>query len=442
MQRRRTDPRLILVCVLAGCASAAGRAPSHDEACRVGSPHNGSAPERLVIAVDGEVDVAHAPRPRTAAERLVFAQLYETLVTLDCEGRLVPGLASAWRRTPDGSGWIFTLRRDARFSDGAALTARDVAASWAMSGGDIASLAVLGDRDLRVQTSSDALAQPLRFADPAYAVARPAPSGGWPLGTGGYVVDRDGGPHTLRLLPVEPAADPLLEVTDLRGADPRNALDTGIDVLPSNSPRALDYAAVHPSYRVVPLPWDVTYALVVPERGGTSMGSPQSLEEGVAEGVRVELARDAVRVTARASSSPSVSCAGPRPASVPRERSIRYSATDATARALAERLVSLAAAARSDVRGASIMTALAGMTPRGAAPLEERALRRGDDLAHVASMPLRTADTCANVAVAARVFPLIDTRSSVILRSGVVLTVDGNGTLHFVTRGFSLDGGR
>ncbi|MGH7552076.1 MAG: ABC transporter substrate-binding protein, partial [Longimicrobiales bacterium] len=83
----------------------------------------------IVVGLEGAVDPANAPRPRNRAERLVFSQVYETLVRVDCEGRVVPGLAESWIRQPRGDEWLFTLRGDARFHDGAPVTARDVVES-------------------------------------------------------------------------------------------------------------------------------------------------------------------------------------------------------------------------------------------------------------------------------------------------------------------------
>lgn len=58
------------------------------------------------------------------------ALLYDNLVQFDEAGQVVPGLAHAWEVSADGRTWTFRLRTDARFHDGRAVTARDVAASF------------------------------------------------------------------------------------------------------------------------------------------------------------------------------------------------------------------------------------------------------------------------------------------------------------------------
>lgn len=55
----------------------------------------------------------------------VLLYAYDTLVSTDKDGKLVPGLAESWQVKPDSA--TFTLRKDVTCSDGAKLTASDVA---------------------------------------------------------------------------------------------------------------------------------------------------------------------------------------------------------------------------------------------------------------------------------------------------------------------------
>src|SRR3989442_338214 len=63
-----------------------------------------AAPDTLSVAVPGAVDPAHAPVPVTGGERVLFRQLYETLLRPDCEGRLHPALAAACSTADRGAG--------------------------------------------------------------------------------------------------------------------------------------------------------------------------------------------------------------------------------------------------------------------------------------------------------------------------------------------------
>src|SRR5438552_3906532 len=128
------------------CAVAAAPTPARDT---------------VTIGLTEPVDPAHAPVPRNDAERLVFPQLYETLLQVDCDGRIVPGLARSWSADEAGRRWTFTLRGDARLWDGSPVTAQDVVASWigrhsgssglTWSGGLGHAATVIGERAVRVE---------------------------------------------------------------------------------------------------------------------------------------------------------------------------------------------------------------------------------------------------------------------------------------------------
>ena len=60
----------------------------------------------------------------------VVDQLYEGLLELDHELEVKPALAEMWSVSEDGLRYGFRLRQDARFHDGAAVTAEDVAESF------------------------------------------------------------------------------------------------------------------------------------------------------------------------------------------------------------------------------------------------------------------------------------------------------------------------
>jgi oligopeptide transport system substrate-binding protein len=61
----------------------------------------------------------------------VLRALFEGLVGRNARtGEPVPAAATAWKMTDGGRKWVFTLRPDARWSDGSALTADDFVYSW------------------------------------------------------------------------------------------------------------------------------------------------------------------------------------------------------------------------------------------------------------------------------------------------------------------------
>lgn len=88
----------------------------------------------------GQVVIANA-EPATAAywdpaasfglvDDQVASLVYDTLLSMDAEGRLGPNLASEWERVSDTE-VTFTIRDDAKFHDGTPVTPEDVVASLA-----------------------------------------------------------------------------------------------------------------------------------------------------------------------------------------------------------------------------------------------------------------------------------------------------------------------
>ena len=86
----------------------------------------------------GQLERGNGPEPSTLdAHRCqevacgnVLRDLYEGLVTEDAAGRLIPGMAARWQVSADGRVWTFHLRDGLRWSNGEALTAADIVASF------------------------------------------------------------------------------------------------------------------------------------------------------------------------------------------------------------------------------------------------------------------------------------------------------------------------
>ncbi len=59
----------------------------------------------------------------------VLRDLFEGLTNQDAQGKIVPGVAQSWSSN-DNKTWLFTLRKDARWSNGQPVTAQDFVYSW------------------------------------------------------------------------------------------------------------------------------------------------------------------------------------------------------------------------------------------------------------------------------------------------------------------------
>ncbi|MGL5749236.1 MAG: ABC transporter substrate-binding protein [Paraclostridium sp.] len=60
----------------------------------------------------------------------VMTNTMEGLVRIDESGSAVPGIAETWETSEDGKTWTFKLRKDAKWSNGDSVTAKDFEYSW------------------------------------------------------------------------------------------------------------------------------------------------------------------------------------------------------------------------------------------------------------------------------------------------------------------------
>jgi hypothetical protein len=184
----------------------------------------------------------------------------------------------------------------------------------------------------------------------------------------------------------------------LRDEPARDAIDSGAALVATEDVDLLAYATSRPALAVTPLPWDRTYFW---------------LTSGSADSLGVTSLPDAVRADARlAALDPA--CAVVWPAAVPdsatpRSPRVVYAVGDRTAQELAERIVAI-------VGGTTVASPLD-------APALDAALRAGDELGYVVSLPRSAPFECDSLAILAQrvpwlaprhVLPLIDTRAHAV----------------------------
>jgi len=86
--------------------------------------------ETLRRGLGPEPDSLHIHRGQGLAAVNLLRDLREGLVTFDEQGEPAPGVASGWEQREGGLRWLFTLREDARWSDGSPVTAADFVRGW------------------------------------------------------------------------------------------------------------------------------------------------------------------------------------------------------------------------------------------------------------------------------------------------------------------------
>ncbi|HXY48597.1 MAG TPA: ABC transporter substrate-binding protein [Terriglobales bacterium] len=75
------------------------------------------------------LDPADTSEPDSIGRRNLMQLMFDTLLTVNSQGRLQPALATAWQAEPGNQRWHFSLRNHVHFHDGSLLTPEAVAAS-------------------------------------------------------------------------------------------------------------------------------------------------------------------------------------------------------------------------------------------------------------------------------------------------------------------------
>ena len=404
------------------------------------------------VALVDRIDPSNAPHPSNESERLLFRQLYETLLRVDCKGHARPGLAASWRLDAEGRSWIVTVRENARFSDGTPVTPAGVRASWTRDGGGdelrpevsrlVQSILPIDERSLAITLRSQRPDAPLALAHPDLAVARFTADSRWPLGTRSDAAAPERQPSDQSAITLNRDNLPSLRFV-VGSGDSRDLLDSGVDLLLTRDPAALDYAATLPQFQSVPLEWQRVHVLLTPRR---TRESPS-----LSEDARHILARDAVRGEARGAMGPfwwqelqhcKVEPSEPRARSTQTPR-IVYDSADAAARELAERLVGLSRGP--GAAATAILDVLLPDRPRGgilhAAALTGEPLatarRRGNDAGYIISLDRRPLDPCRDIQMLMdssrwlhpeTIVPLVETRLRAVVRrtrGGITAEWDG-----------------
>ncbi|MFS4436821.1 peptide ABC transporter substrate-binding protein [Paracoccaceae bacterium GXU_MW_L88] len=74
---------------------------------------------------DGDPETLDHHKTSTVAEGHIMRDLFEGLVIKDANNELAPGVAESWEESEDGTVYTFTIREDAKWSNGDPVTAND-----------------------------------------------------------------------------------------------------------------------------------------------------------------------------------------------------------------------------------------------------------------------------------------------------------------------------
>lgn len=114
---------------LALCAVAIGAGLSSAMAAQVPPGTTLAEKQEIVRHIKDEPASLDPIKAVGLPEAQLARDLFEGLVNQDANGKVIPGVATRWQTT-DNQTYIFTLRKDARWSNGDPVTAKDFVYSW------------------------------------------------------------------------------------------------------------------------------------------------------------------------------------------------------------------------------------------------------------------------------------------------------------------------
>lgn len=119
---------LVLSLVLFSLSSCAKKSESVNN---TDSIEKGRNHDHLVMALPVDPDGLDPQRTAAASTFQITSNIYETLISVDESGNIIPSLADSWTVSDDGTEITFTLREGAKFSDGTVCDSQKVKVSFA-----------------------------------------------------------------------------------------------------------------------------------------------------------------------------------------------------------------------------------------------------------------------------------------------------------------------
>jgi Bacterial extracellular solute-binding proteins, family 5 Middle len=270
----------------------------------------------FLFALTDSVLPRRAPVPHNPSERIVFAQLYETLVNMDCSGVITPGLADQWTCTQDSTVWVFRVRQDARFWDGSRVNAADIKQAWCgnqtCAGGldritpwawfnaRASTITVLDAHRLSIRLPEPQADFPSLLTHPATAVAVHRDGWTWPLGSGPCRLRATTPPPLPELVcrpnPQHPLAPIWKQLTFLvqPGRDPRDLIATGFHLAQVGDLESVRFFTEAAECTVTPLPWNRLYLLVC-----SPQANPSGTRRWLDPARQLDPGREMTRIAAR-----------------------------------------------------------------------------------------------------------------------------------------------
>ena len=118
---------ILAAATVASCSSGEGAGTTGGPVAQIGGPSGTELAELQVLRIGNgaELQSLDPHRSEDTSSANVHRDIYEGLINEAANGDLVPGAASSWTLSDDGKTYVFTLRPEAKWSNGDPLTAND-----------------------------------------------------------------------------------------------------------------------------------------------------------------------------------------------------------------------------------------------------------------------------------------------------------------------------
>ena len=120
---------ILIICMLFAVIGASACIGEEKDGTAKGAD-SGENSQELVVGIGTDVSNWYLDMFAAGDARFVWSQVYETLVRLDSDLNIIPGLAESWETPDEGRTWIFHLRKNVTFHDGTPFDADSVVFSY------------------------------------------------------------------------------------------------------------------------------------------------------------------------------------------------------------------------------------------------------------------------------------------------------------------------
>ncbi|MWV45246.1 peptide ABC transporter substrate-binding protein [Paenibacillus sp. HJL G12] len=129
--RRKTLLTLLTLLLVAGTVLAGCGSKKEGEGSGSSKENTAAAKEQVLhINLSAEPPTFDPAQAQDSQAHTVLNMMYEGLVRLDENSKPIPGVAEKWEISSDGLKYVFHLRKDAKWSNGDPVTAKDFVFAW------------------------------------------------------------------------------------------------------------------------------------------------------------------------------------------------------------------------------------------------------------------------------------------------------------------------